>query len=522
MNSFLSYILYSSAITLCLYLIYKWLLSKETFYRFNRAYLLAAYAVAFLALPAKWIAAKLSASPVAVAAGAVKVDGAAFEGLAPEVSDQLLPDGLISAIFAVYLVGLIAVVAQTIIVAVHIALTIRRGEKSKIGRYTLAVTNRSRLAPFSICGYVIVNRSDYDEADRMILTHEINHQRQLHWVDLFVAQAVIALQWFNPAAWLMRDELRSVHEFQADMAVISQGANAKEYQLLLIKKAIGAKFPALANCLNHSNLKKRITMMLKSKSSPWARMRALAAIPAVVVVAAVVNPQAIASALTRSGVGELELGRVDTDKITEKTGELPNSAAKILRIPADTDANALVINAETSEASEVLVSDETPQAEKPDFYVNGVKVDEAVFKALDPKAIESITVDKKKDAVYVKLKPEAAADAVDEVADAVDVMPQFPGGESAMLKFLADNLRYPQSAFEAGKEGRVVVRFVISKTGKVTDAEVVRSVDADLDAAAVDVVKSLPDFVPGSVNGQPVACKYVLPVSFKLTKPENK
>ncbi|MDE7135439.1 MAG: M56 family metallopeptidase, partial [Muribaculaceae bacterium] len=277
MNSFLSYILYSGAITLCLYLIYKWLLSKETFYRFNRAYLLTAYGVAFFALPVKSIVEKLAASPLSVNVGALTVDGPVLEGFAADTSDSLLPDWAITAIFAVYITGLIAVVVQTIVVAVHIFLTIKAGEKTKVGRFTLVKTSQSRLAPFSICGYVIVNRDDYDEADRMILAHEINHQRQLHWVDLFVAQAVIALQWFNPAAWLMRDELRSVHEYQADMAVINEGANAKEYQLLLIKKAIGAKFPALANCLNHSNLKKRITMMLKSKSSPWARMRALAA-----------------------------------------------------------------------------------------------------------------------------------------------------------------------------------------------------------------------------------------------------
>lgn len=518
MSSFLSYILYSGAITLCLYLIYKWLLSNETFYRFNRAYLLTAYAVAFIALPVKSIVEELSASPPSVNVGAVAVDGPVLEGLAADTSDSLLPDWAITAIFAVYLAGLIAVVVQTVVVAAHIFLTIKEGEKSKIGRYTLVKTSQSRLAPFSICGYVIVNHDDYDEADRMILAHEFNHQKQLHWVDLFVAQAVIALQWFNPAAWLMRDELRSVHEFQADMAVISEGANAKEYQLLLIKKAIGAKFPALANCLNHSNLKKRITMMLKSKSSPWARMRALAAIPAVIAVAAVVNPQAIASALTRNDDASLEIG-VNADKITENNVMSPNPNAGILIISSDDDSNVLKINAETSEVSEVAITDETPKDEITDFYVNGVKVDENVFKALDPKSIQNITVDKKKGAVYAELKPETKE--ADEVADAVEVLPEFPGGQSALLQFIGEHIRYPENAYKAGKEGRVVVRFVISSTGKVTDPEIVRSVDEDLDAAAINVIKALPDFKPGTTGGKPVACQYVLPVSFKLTNPEK-
>jgi beta-lactamase regulating signal transducer with metallopeptidase domain len=86
-------------------------------------------------------------------------------------------------------------------------------------------------------------------------------------------------QWFNPAAWLLRQELQNIHEYEADDTVLSQGINAKEYQLLIIKKAVGARLYSLANSLNHSSLKKRLTMMMKEKSHPWARLKYLYVLP---------------------------------------------------------------------------------------------------------------------------------------------------------------------------------------------------------------------------------------------------
>ena len=94
-----------------------------------------------------------------------------------------------------------------------------------------------------------------------------------------LAQIVCIVNWFNPVAWLMRDELMLVHEYQADMAVIDGGHNPENYQILLIKKAVGARFTSLANSLNHSKLKKRITMMYKEKSGVGSHWKALALVP---------------------------------------------------------------------------------------------------------------------------------------------------------------------------------------------------------------------------------------------------
>ena len=92
-------------------------------------------------------------------------------------------------------------------------------------------------------------------------------------------ECIILLQWFNPAAWLLKRELKDIHEYQADTSVLQSGIDATTYQLLLVKKAVGASSYTLANSFNHSKIKKRITMMLKEKSNKWARLKLLLLLP---------------------------------------------------------------------------------------------------------------------------------------------------------------------------------------------------------------------------------------------------
>ena len=97
-----------------------------------------------------------------------------------------------------------------------------------------------------------------------------------------------------------------------------------------------------------------------------------------------------------------------------------------------------------------------------------------------------------------------------------DQLPQFPGGEAALIKFVADNLQYPEAAKAKKIQGFVVVKFVVTKTGEIGEVKIVRSKDLDLDKEAVRIVKSLPNFIPGKLNGEVVDMWYTLPITFKL------
>ena len=126
----------------------------------------------------------------------------------------------------------------------------------------------------------------------------------------------------------------------------------------------------------------------------------------------------------------------------------------------------------------------------------------------------NVTREFQQEVIVEEKKPEPVDD--NKVFDIVEQKPQFPGGEAALLKYIAEHLRYPARAQENGIQGRVVVQFVVTKTGSIGEVKVVRSKDPDLDKEAVRVVKTLPNFVPGKMNGHSVNVWYTLPITFKL------
>ena len=270
---------------------------------------MAIYAVSFAAYPVLQLVSGLkgSSSSQMVAHGAMEVIGKS------EVADSTPVWGVILVL--AFIIGMVIVSIRTVITWVRLIRVIRSGQKIEHNGYTLVVTDDERLAPFSWMRYVVISRRDYGSDSPAIVTHELKHIACHHWVDLLIAQAVCIVNWFNPAAWLMRDELMLVHEYQADMAVIDRGHDAQEYQMLLIKKAVGARFPSLANSLNHSKLKKRITMMYKAKSGAGRKWKALAMVPVL----------ALALGLTGVPVVKAAVSTIGTLKVSDgKSSENPS------------------------------------------------------------------------------------------------------------------------------------------------------------------------------------------------------
>ena len=310
MGQIFAYSLMSALVLMLMYLVYKWILSGENQHGYNRAVLLGIYSISFAAPPfIPTLSYMLDRGPDehgTVAVGMPTVEFGTVDSAAPSV--------LATVLTVVYFSGVFAVVVATCYSALRLNNIIRKGERYDRDGFTLVVHDDNGLAPFSWRNYIVMNRKDFAESGDLILAHETKHVNARHWVDLMVAQAVAAFQWYNPAAWLMREELKTVHEYQADEAVILFGTDMKQYQMLLIKKAVGGRFQSLANSLNHSNLKKRITMMYKSKSPVGRRLRVLALAPAALVAVAVVNIPAVASALTSASHA------LDGGKVTKNDG----------------------------------------------------------------------------------------------------------------------------------------------------------------------------------------------------------
>ena len=277
MNSMTNFLIYDAKVAVLIivfYMFYRLMLSRETFHRVNRVVLLLT-AVASFVLPLCVITlhktVRMEAVPT-VSVGDLQMEVAADAG--PVWWQMLLP--------LIFIIGVVATLGHTLTSILKVWLLIRRSEQHLQPDGTIVcVTGNAEVSPFSWMHYIVMNRSDYDEHNAAILAHERGHIRLRHSWDLLLVDLLTALQWFNPAMWMLRQDLRAIHEYEADGEVLSQGINARQYQYLLISKASGIGGYSIANGISHSTLKNRITMMLHKKSERSSLLKLLALIPIV-------------------------------------------------------------------------------------------------------------------------------------------------------------------------------------------------------------------------------------------------
>lgn len=447
MGAFFVYILKSAICLALFYLGYRLLLSRDTFLRFNRFALLSGFVLAAL-LPLARVGVE-GVSPLGPALEewgriAAPVEPAATAS--PAVSCYSI--GL-----AIYLMGVLFFIARFLWGVVSLIRLIRAGRRERLADGSWLVLHRLPLAPFSWLRYIFLAEKDLLSKPELILAHEQAHIRMRHTWDLLFTELFLWLQWFNPAAWLLRQELQAVHEFEADAAVLGMGYDSKEYKLLLIEKAVGSSRYTLANSFNHSSLINRITMMQKRKSNPWARMKYAFVLPvAATAMAAFARPE-----ISR------QMAEISSAKITDLSRMVQTTAAERTR-PEAIDT--------TTSAREVMVT--------------------GYAQFTDNKVYES-----------------------------AEVMPEFPGGQAELLKFVAKSIKYPTEAQRRGAQGRVIVKFVVETNGSISNIHVVKGIDPLLDAEAIRVCTTMPTWAPARQEGKAVRCYYTIPVTFRLVKAES-
>lgn len=457
------FFIYSIKVAICLmafYLFYKLLLSRDTFHAFNRATLLL---LMLLSLVLPFVSLSID-EPTVVNNGMVQVEQLLVAGVTGE-DTQPASLTLVQVLFMVYMVGVVVSVGREIVSLAGLYKLISGRDHVTIDNGIRIIVIDGDMAPFSWFNNIVISRSDYESGRREILIHEMAHISHHHSLDILLCNVLLIFQWFNPAVWLLRRELRNIHEYEADEAVLASGANAAEYQLLLIRKAVGERLFSMANNLNHNSLKKRITMMLTKRSNPWNRVKVLLTVPvAAVAVVAFATPKA--ESLSR--------------EIEHESDAIVSSVVK-----STSDKAALVAQGKTS-------GEET---------VNAMgRADDTL---IDNDIQRMTSMD-------------------DDVYEVVEKMPAFPGGMAELMKYLRSNVRYPVEAHKAGIQGRVVVSFVVNKDGTVKDAKIVRSVDKSIDAEALRVISAMPKWQPGYQDGKAVSVRYTVPVTFRLTGESGK
>ena len=525
MTDFLIYDLKVAILIAVFYMFYRLLLSRETFHRVNRIMLLLTAMASFL-LPLCVITMHKT---VVAAMPEVSVGDLQMEALLDTETDKPLWQDILPVL---YIIGVVMTMGHTLLSILKVILLIRRCEQHpQADGTTICVSANEKVAPFSWMRYIVMNESDYEALDAAILAHERGHIRLHHSWDLLLVDTLTALQWFNPAMWMLRSDLRAINEYEADGAVLSQGINARQYQYLLITKAGGIGGYSIANGINHSALKNRITMMTNKTSKNSHLLKLLALLPIV-------------------GATLALNARTVTDYVyDEPQKQQPVKKGK---------ANATIKTGSGQDIQiieSVVTTDENPQAYDVEKFIMKGKVFDGEDKSAIVGAVVTIQGSKKgsvtdrdgnfslevsvgdrievmyvgydtytigvskayaKDRTYMIALYKEGTSPNKDIFDQAETMPEFPGGVGKLMEYVAKNVRYPKEAEDKCLQGRVIATFIVEKDGSITSAKIVRSIDPALDAEALRVINGMPNWKPGTQKGEPVRVKYTIPISFRL------
>ena len=441
-----------------LYGFYRLTVSRDTFFGLRRLTLWLIYAVALM-VPAFNLEYWVRDTPTMASMANVYADT-----FYPVVVVKAQASGItwMDMLLGIYWVG-VAVLSLRLVwqlfSIIRLAVISRKQEVESITVHLL----RGEGSPFSFFRWVFMYPSTLEGKQlHEVMVHECTHVSGLHSLDTLFSELFSIACWFNPFAWLMKQEVRMNLEYLADESVLSDGNARKSYQYHLLGLAYRQPKDStkIANNFNLLPLKKKIKMMNKRRTSEIGKAKYLLFAPLAGALLMVSNIESVAR----------EIG-----------GQVP----EVAEVQQKADQ---ALNADVAVANPMAKAEEAKAAE----------LAKAEAKASDVTAPADTT----KNVVY----------------DVTETMPQFPGGQGVMMKYLAANIKYPASAVKAKKQGRVIVAFVIQKDGSVTNARIVRSVDPELDAEALRIVKAMPNWTPGTQDGKPVNVNYTIPVVFSLYK----
>ena len=411
----MEYIIKSALTLSVLYSLFYFILRKETFHRFNRCCLLFILLTS-LVLPLVHIS---TSHPTAVNQAVMTstdyITTLPTIVVTAETKAPLLTWNDVLA--GIYWTGLCIMLLYLVLQIIQTCMLIKGGLRHTDKYGNTVILKEDIKSPFSIFHYIVMSVEDYENQRHNILTHEQEHIRMYHSYDLLLLQVVKVLQWFNPFVWFLENDLKALHEYQADEAVINQGIDAKQYQQLLVVKAVGNRLQPFANNLRRGSLKKRIIMMYQKKSNRWMMLKALFILP--------VTCFAIYAFATPES------------KVVEK---LKTKVAAVEQTFQETAAP-------TEEQTAPAVEEQITESAAP------------IAELAEEPAVEA--------------EPAASAEAPkDSVYNTPEKRAQFQGGDQAMFSFIAQNLKYPKIAMECEVAGRITVSFTVEKDGTLSEVNI--------------------------------------------------
>ena len=549
MTEFLIYNLKVAALIVVFYFCYRLLMERETLHRLNRIVLLSSILLS-LVLPlcvitlhetveVEQVRVVDHSELVITDLVTASVEDAAH--ISPEKNWMDTMKSILQPSVVIFVVFMIGLVSRLLYIANsyrHLRRMIMDSEQHLLeDGVTLAVVDLP-VAPFSWMHTIVLSRTDYEECNPSILAHERGHIQLRHSWDIVFVEILTALQWFNPVVWLLRRDLRTIHEYEADASVLSSGSDVSQYIQLLMRKATGTQASILANGINTSKTKKRIIMMLQTKSPRHNSLKLLLLLPIIGITLAL-NAETVTDMVYKNDRPQRQAPmKKDKNQETVKVDnnqDIPVDELQNVPVPknADNDKTVEIFGKQdTVPNPPLIVFDYIPEGEKPMLIVDdkiatieqvrAIPRDSVVRVARISKeaAVKSYGSDAKNGVIIITTqKRQKEMDnelLMPDVFERAEEMPQFPGGQMGLIQYLANNTRYPEDAKKTGAQGRVVVSFIVEKDGSISNARVTKPTYSSFDDEALRVVSAMPKWTPGKVNGKPERIKYSVPISFKL------
>ena len=393
-----------------------------------------------------------------------------------------------------------------------VALVIRSPKENREG-YTAVFTGREQ-GSFSFFRYAFFPNENVAPD---IVRHEMSHIGHRHSWDILFVEVMMVLQWFNPFIYLYKKELQSLHEYQADRDVVATGVDKRNYMMLILQQCTAVDFSGIGNNFSLILTKKRIKMITKNEKAKGLWWRLLATLP-VLAILLIANTKVTAQEkkaenqpFTIEIAGSFEIYDDDGFPIQLKDTVIYNEDGSYVKYVTSDD-----IDPETGKLTpKMTITTHKADGSSADYMNLNWDINDGVARYTDDDF--SISADESLLIFLESLSTLGDKPENDSIYQIVDEMPQYPGGEKAMMEYVAKNVKYPQEAKDKEIQGRVFVSFVIEKDGSVNEVKVLRSIGGGCDEEAVRVIKGMPKWKPGKQEGKPVRVSYMMPINFKLS-----
>lgn len=412
---------------------------------------------------------------------------------------------------------------------------------------------QKQTAPFSFFSWIFVNPEMHKPAEiHEIMTHELVHVHQKHSIDILFSEIVCAFCWFNPMAWLLKQEILQNLEFIVDEKVIKTGINPKSYQYHLLRLADYPAKISIANQFNVSPLKKRI-MMLNKKQSPKIKLTAYTLIfPLIVSFVIANNAGAVIDRISEnSEFKSIVTAAFDKTSFNETPPAEKPTTSSVFSKTKKIEVTGRLVDKENEKplagVNIIIFGTNTGTISDQDgnFKLNVQEGDSILFSYIgytglayaiknQPADIGTLQMKRKREELSEVVVvgygrstannlPNTAPQQIENQANenetifiVVEEMPEFPGGSNELMNFIAKSIKYPVYAQENKIQGRVVCTFTVNADGSIVDAKVTRGIAPSLDSEALRIIYSMPKWKPGKQRGKAVSVEYTLPINFRL------